>query len=157
MNRLTRTIIVLTVLSLAMSDQAKAQTNAEAQKQTFTISGNAGIDGVKMMGLPGNPVTDDRGSYSVAVSYGWSGTVTPRKEGYNFKPSSKVYSNLISDLTGENYSADIMQFKISGSVAMEGVTLKGLPGKIVSEKDGKYKATVSYGWTGMIMPVKADY
>jgi len=49
--------------------------------KTFTISGTAGIAGVIMSGLPGNPVTTGGGgSYSAVVPYGCSGTVTPIKK-----------------------------------------------------------------------------
>jgi len=55
--------------------------------KTFRISGyvhttsGAGISGVMMSGLPGNPSTGSDGSFSVTVDYGWSGTVTPTKTG----------------------------------------------------------------------------
>ncbi len=56
-----------------------------------------------MSGLPGNPSTDTNGYYSGAVSYGWSGTVTPTKSGYTFTPSSTSYSNVTSNQT-TNYT-----------------------------------------------------
>jgi hypothetical protein len=77
--------------------------------QSFTISGyvrtssGTGISGVVMSGLPGNPSTDTNGYYSGAVSYGWSGTVTPTKSGYTFTPSSTSYSNVTSNQT-TNYT-----------------------------------------------------
>ena len=54
---------------------------------TFTISGSvttsggAGVSGVTINGLPGNPVTDSAGNYSATVPSGWSGTATPAKAG----------------------------------------------------------------------------
>jgi len=102
MRYLNRTIIVLVVLSLATANPAPAQTNPEGKTQTFTISGNTGVFDVTMTGLPGDPVTDRNGSYTATVNYGWSGTVTPTREGYSFEPASKVYSNLISDQANDN-------------------------------------------------------
>ena len=73
---------------------------------TFTISGNAGEDGVTMSGLPGNPVTSGGGLYIATVPYGWSGTVTPTKTGYRFTPPSRSYTNAIADHNSQNYTAN---------------------------------------------------
>ncbi len=54
---------------------------------TFTISGSAGVEGVVMNGLPGNPTSGVNGIYSATVEYGWSGTVRPTKDGYTFEPT----------------------------------------------------------------------
>ena len=76
---------------------------------TYTISGHvqtsggAPIPGVVMSGLPGNPVTDGSGNYSGAVSFGWSGTVTPTLAGYTFTPPLMSYTNVTSNQTGQNY------------------------------------------------------
>ena len=43
----------------------------------LTITGTTRLEGVQMIGLPGNPVTDESGRYSVTVDYGWSGTASP--------------------------------------------------------------------------------
>jgi photosystem II stability/assembly factor-like uncharacterized protein/uncharacterized protein YjbI with pentapeptide repeats len=74
-----------------------------------TISGSvtfygAGLAGVVLNGLPGSPSTDNYGSYAVTVTYGWSGTVTPTKDGYTFTPSSQPYTSVVSNLT-TNYTA----------------------------------------------------
>ena len=79
--------------------------------QTYTISGyvrNAlgqAIAGVTISGLPGNPVTDTNGYYSATVDVNWAGTVTPQKTGYVFNPSTKQYSGVVSNHTGEDYEA----------------------------------------------------
>ena len=70
---------------------------------TYTISGNAGVGGVLMEGLPGNVVTDENGYYIATVNYGWSGRVMPRKEGYAFKPVYRTYSKIVSDQTNRDY------------------------------------------------------
>lgn len=70
-------------------------------------SGDKGIDGVEMTGLPNNPITDIDGNYDVVVEYGWSGTVTPTKNGYIFTPTSKTYSNITSDQLNQDFIAAI--------------------------------------------------
>ena len=76
----------------------------------YTISGNvrtsggAGISGVTMSGLPGSPTTDSSGYYSASVSYNWSGTVTPSATGYSFSPTSRSYSNVTGNQTGQDYT-----------------------------------------------------
>jgi len=157
MRYLTRTIIVLVVFSLAAAIPAQAQTSPEAQKRTFTISGRVGMGGVTMQGLPGNPVTDNSGSYSATVESGWIGTVTPIKEGYSFEPASRVYTKLISDRTDDNYAPNIITFTISGQVGIPGVEIQGLPGNVVTDENGSYSSTVMYGWAGTVKPKKEGY
>jgi hypothetical protein len=151
----TGKIAVLIILSLTMGGLVTAQDTTE--KDTVTISGSAILPGVVMEGLPGNPVTDASGFYTATVKRGWHGTVTPKKEGYHFMPSRKEYPPRLSDMTGENYDPKLVTFKISGRVGAEGVMMKGLPGIAVSGKDGKYRATVDYGWSGTVIPVKPGY
>jgi hypothetical protein len=157
MKSLTRKITVLIVLSLATLSPAPAQTSPEGKIRTFTISGDAGLPGVMMKGLPGNPVTDNNGSYSAAVNSGWIGTVTPMKEGYSFEPASKIYTNVANDRAGENYAAKIITYTISGQVDMPGVEMQGLPGNPVTDENGLYSTTVDYGWAGTVKPVKEAY
>jgi len=155
-----------------MVSSTLAQSSPEAKVQIFTISGNAGLPGVIMKGLPGEPVTDDRGAYSVSVSYDWSGTVTPTKEGYIFTPASKVYTRVVSDLTNQNYAPEILRYSISGQIGgspyfamqdplgnpvLSGVLMQGLPGNPVTGERGYYASTVDYGWSGTVKPVKEGY
>ena len=125
-------------------------------------SGGSGISGVVMNGLPGNPTTTWDGSYSGTVDYGWSGTISPYKAGYNFSPSSASYINLTSDQT-QDYVGTLQTFTISGFVrnsggqAISGVTISGLPDNPVTAQDGSYSATVDYGWSGTVTPSKAGY
>jgi peptidoglycan/xylan/chitin deacetylase (PgdA/CDA1 family) len=74
--------------------------------RTPTISGNAGVSGAVLNYTGGNPVVANAsGNYSINVPNGWTGTVTPVKIGYNFSPTSKSYSNVIADQTGQNYTS----------------------------------------------------
>jgi len=125
---------------------------------TFTISGTTGIGGVVMDGLPGNPVSDERGYYSATVSYGWKGTVTPTKEGYKFEPASKTYTEVTHDKTNQNYAVELITLTISGEVGVGGVLMRGLPGNpVVTGRNGTYQATVKYGWSGTVTPTKKGY
>ncbi len=51
----------------------------------------------------GSDITDANGRYEVWVPYGWSGDVTPTKNGYLFAPSERTYSYVITDLLEQNY------------------------------------------------------
>jgi len=127
------------------------------QVETFTISGSTGLPGVVMKGLPNNPITDQNGHYSIRVPSGWSGTVTPVKEGYMFDPPERIYDALRVDCTDENYTASVMTFTISGSTGLPGVKMRGLPGDPVTDADGNYAAKVALNWSGMVTPVKEGY
>lgn len=77
---------------------------------TITYEG-AGLSGVVMSGLPGNPATDSSGYYSASVDDGWSGTVTPTLSGYLFDPVSSSYSNVTSNQIAD-YTASMAYFKL---------------------------------------------
>ena len=101
--------------SRSYSNVTSDQTNQNytGTPQTYTISGyvrtsgSAGIGGVVMNGLPGNPSTNSSGYYSAQVEHGWSGTVTPQKAGWTFDPPSRSYSNVTSDQTNQNYTGTV--------------------------------------------------
>ena len=123
----------------------------------FTISGTTGMDGVVMNGLPGNPVTGTDGTYSATVDYGWSGTITPTKEGYTFKPANRIYDPVTGHQMNQNYTGALITFDVSGTTGIEGVVMNGLPGNPVTGVGRLYKATVNYGWSGTVTPVKEGY
>jgi len=124
---------------------------------SHTISGTVGLDGATMNGLPGSPTTSGGGAYSATVDNNWSGTVTPQKAGYGFTPASKIYSDVASDQTSENYTAYVLTYTISGTVGIDGVSMGGLPGAPVTSGGGLYTATVGYGWAGTATPSKTGY
>jgi hypothetical protein len=124
---------------------------------TYTISGKVGMEGVEMNGLPGNPITGSDGTYSATVPHGWQSSVTPIKEGYEFKPSNRGYPPVKSDQANHDYVPEPMKLLIAGSIGVEGVVMEGLTGNIVSMQGGNYSATVEYGWNGKITPKKEGY
>ena len=140
-------ILVLAVTCFAMMEQA----------ETFTISGNTGLPGVVMKGLPNNIITDQNGHYSIRVPSRWKGIVAPIKEGYTFNPPARTYDAVGADHTDENYAASVMTFRISGSVGLPDVIMQGLPGEPMTASNGTYQATVDYGWAGTVRPIKQGY
>jgi hypothetical protein len=114
-------IVALAFLVLVTVDPTFAQSTTSGtsnETRTFTISGIVGLAGVEMRGFPGNPLTDSNGNYSAKVPYGWSGTVTPIKQGYTVIPSSRRYENVISDLRA-NYGC--LLSSVNTSIAGTGI------------------------------------
>ncbi len=147
-------LIVFVVLFLEIGNSALAQ-NTATEAKTFTISGKVGLEGVTMKGLPDQVVTDSEGSYKAVVPYGFSGIVTPWKEGYTFTPASLAYNNITSDRNNQDYVATKQTFTISGNMmGIAGVEMRGLPGNPVTDATGAYSDTVPYGWSGTVTPTK---
>jgi len=145
--------IVLMSLALGQAVACFAMEQAE----TFTISGSTGLPGVVMTGLPNNPIADQNGHYSARVPAGWKGRVAPVKEGFTFTPPEKVYDAVRAYYTDENYAASVMTFTISGSGGAPDVIMQGLPGEPMTTSDETYQATVDYGWSGTVRPIKQGH
>lgn len=124
---------------------------------TFEITGSVGVGGVAMTGLPKPTVSDVSGNYRAEVPYGWNGTITPAKPGYNFNPSSRTYSNVINAQTYQDYVSEEITFAISGTTVEPRVVMKGLPGDPITNNDGTYTATVKFGFSGKVTPEKAGF
>jgi hypothetical protein len=134
------------------------QQNYTASPITYTIAGSVGMEGVRMSGLPGEPVTGPDGSYSVSVQHGWQGVVRPLKEGFEFTPAQKPYESVKRDYPKEIYTAKPVRITISGSVqGVEGVVLQGFPTNVVTGRDGTYTTTVEWNWSGTVTPKKDGY
>lgn len=107
----------------------------------------------------GEATTGSDGSYSHTVKEGWSGTATPSKDCYSFVPSSRSYTNVLSDQSGQDFTGTFLTYTISGTVRMastsaplSGVVMSGLPGNPVTDSSGYYEATVDCGWSGPVTP-----
>ena len=157
MRYLTRTIIMLVVFSLAMGGLALAQNSGGEKTAIYTISGSTGLPGVVMRGLPGDPVTDQKGRYSVTVARDWRGSVMPEKEGYVFNPHLMIYENLDGDRINDNYTANGITYTISGRVGLGDVLMRGLPEDPITDNEGIYRVSVPYGWAGVVKPMKEGY
>jgi len=156
MKLLTRTIIVLCVGNLTAAIPVSAMMAASKDK-TLTISGSVGLPGVTMTGLPGDPTSTLDGSYSATVPSGFSGRVTPIKEGCRFEPSSREYIALTANFADHHYAPSIITYTISGNVGVGGVRMQGLPGNIVTDQTGRYSVAVPYGWSGTVKPAKEGH
>ena len=77
------------------------------QIKKYTITGSVGIEGVQLIGLPQEVLSDEKGFYSNMVEYGWTGRIQPVKEGYNFKPEAMVLTNVTSDKKNQDFLAYI--------------------------------------------------
>jgi len=164
MNRLNRAPVILAVAGLLTTgfnavarSQAPAATVRQTPAATYTISGTIGVSGVTLQGLPGEPITDPTGRYSVEVPPEWSGAVTPVKVGYTFEPPTRSYERIRRDYRDENYVARVLTFTMSGNAGAPGVAIQGLPGGVVTDTKGNYSAEVPYGWAGTVEPSKEGH
>jgi type II secretory pathway component GspD/PulD (secretin) len=141
---------------LLMASQTQGQT---AKRVMLTISGDVGFPDVVMQlnpAVPGVPpvVTDAGGKYTARVPFGWTGKITPTKDGYTFTPEARNYANTEADRGAESYTANVKTYTITGSVGQAGVRMSGLDGNPVSNENGRYTATVKHGWAGTVIPEK---
>ncbi|MBN2019814.1 MAG: hypothetical protein JW749_06275 [Sedimentisphaerales bacterium] len=102
-------------------------------------------------------ISRDDGSYRVRVPYNWSGTVTPSLNNFGLIPPNKSYTNVISEITDQNYIA--FQPIIRGHITMLsggpaiGVTVSA-GASTTTDTNGFYEIKTSYGWSGTITPNK---
>jgi len=78
------------------------------QSNMHWIFGNAGAGSAILSYSDGSPKTvtaDANGNYSLLISHHWSGAITPSRAGYTFTPASRNYTDVQSDLYGQNYAA----------------------------------------------------
>lgn len=109
MTRDKRTIAGLAICGLLVLcangfGQGMSPVDAPIEESPVTISGNIGLPGVTLVGLPGNPQTDHNGVYSVEVPYGWAGLVRPLREGFTFQPTSRQYTKMRTDQNNQDYT-----------------------------------------------------
>jgi hypothetical protein len=126
----------------------------------LTISGNAGV-GEAILGytdgIAKTVTSDGEGDYSFTVPYHWSGTITPSKIGYTFDPVSITYTNIASDQAGQDYTATLNTYSISGNAGVAGATITYTGGSTNADGSGHYTFTVPYGWMGTVTPSKNGY
>ncbi|MFC1677387.1 LamG-like jellyroll fold domain-containing protein, partial [Planctomycetota bacterium] len=122
-----------------------------------------------------NSITDSNGYYELTVDYGWSGTVTPAKEGYTFDPNSDIYSNISSDYNNMDFVAELSTFIIFGYVTESddvtpiadvnvsaengggSYTSRYGGGSDMTDANGYYIIVVDYNFTGKVTPAKYAY
>lgn len=124
-------------------------------------AGGLPLPGIVLDGLPGPPVTNASGQYSVSVASGWSGVVTPTLAGRTFDPPNRTYTNVTASWTAQNFTASA-GWTISGTVTfngapLPGVLLSGLPGDPRTNTSGFYRASVPQGWSGTVIPTAPGF
>jgi len=104
----------------AVVDSLAASTNQNyTTVAALTVSGkianasSVGIAGVVLNGFPTAVTTDASGNYTATVTYGWSGTVAPVKDGYSFTPASQNYTNVTANQT-TNFTGRIEFILVQG-------------------------------------------
>jgi hypothetical protein len=128
-----------------------------------TVSGNAGTSGATLTyggTTNGTANADGSGNYSFNLPFDWSGTVTPSKTGYAFSPVNRTYANLAADQTGQNYTATLLTYTISGNTGVPGATLSYTdvtPKTATSDANGNYSLSVTHGWSGTVTPTHACF
>ena len=120
----------------------------------------APISGVVIDGLPGSPVTDGNGYYETVVKFNWTGTGRPTKAGWTFSPTYKEFIYIKSNQYNYDFIGSPLTYSISGYVktaagaAVSSVLMSGLPGNPITDANGYYTGTVTYGWSGTVTPTK---
>jgi hypothetical protein len=121
---------------LTISGSVKTSSGTAVPDVTITFS-NGG----------GTATTDSSGSYSInTIPYGYSGTATPSKTGYTFSPTTRDYSNLTANQTGQDYVATPPLLTISGSVKTSAgagvsdvtITFSNSGGTATTDSSGSY-------------------
>jgi hypothetical protein len=160
-NRILSTLVLLGLLMPGLDPAARAQ---PGDGKTFTVSGNAGVPGVVLQGLPGRPVTDSQGHYSVKVEHGWAGGVVPFNEGYAFTPQARQYNAVTTDQNNQDFVAELRMITITdvvtfGGKPAEGVIVTAQPGghTATTDSSGRYNIKVPYGWSGSLSMSKPGF
>jgi len=139
------------------------------------LDGNTPVECVLISADDTNTLTDANGYYEMPVEYGWSGDITPEKEGYVFEPNSDTYTDVNHNYNDMNYTATLMTFVISGYVlepdhitpisdANVSAENSGGPwtskyggGSSVTDAAGYYEVVADYNWSGKVTPAKYGY
>lgn len=140
------------------------------------VDGNTAVEGVLIQadGNDVNSVTDSNGYYELLVDYGWSGAMTPMKNGYVFEPNGRTYTNVSQNYDDMNYTATLMTFAISGYIREQNDmpisdvnvsaengggpwTSRYGGGSGLTDANGYYKVVVDYNWSGKVVPAKYAY
>ena len=96
------------------------------------------------------------------MTYGWGGTVTPSKVGYNFDPAYRNYNDVEKNKKNQDYTGIVKTRTISGYIlTLSGdgfsgvtVTFNNGGGTEITDSSGYYHRNVTYGWGGTVTPSK---
>ncbi|MFC1501855.1 T9SS type A sorting domain-containing protein [bacterium] len=108
-------------------------------------------------------LTDSEGFYSITLSHGWSGTITPESGDQLFDPESRLYSAVAEDIEDEDYQGQGPKIvTIAGTVYdTAGVALPdaiisygSMGDTVMTGSDGTYSIALANGWSGTVSPSK---
>lgn len=156
----------------ADSNDSASDPNAAFQPEMFILSGSLAEGSVLLKGVPGDPCSRSDGTYHVTVDAGWSGTVTPEKEGFLFWPPSRTYEPFTRDIHHEIYipkaisdanaplrskvacteSQALTGTLMMGGVPLQGITLHAVTTSLtaVTDANGFFSLSVPTRWTGTL-------
>jgi hypothetical protein len=139
----------------------------QARKHQYKLSGSVGMEDVVMQGLPGNPATGNDGCYEALIEYGWSGTISPTKEGFIFQPEEKHYAHVSETQVHEDYQVrplPAQTLDINGRIMTDGIGIEGVrmlaskhTDSAVTDDEGYYHLQVPFGWSGRLTPQKPGF
>ncbi|OVE73587.1 hypothetical protein BVX93_01310, partial [bacterium B13(2017)] len=80
------------------------------------------VGSVLLSGFKNNVYTDLQGNYKDFVSYGFTGEIVPLHEDYTFNPLSRIYTDLSSDQTVQDYIATpkMLDLYVDSSIVSSG-------------------------------------
>jgi hypothetical protein len=142
--------------------------NFTAELQRFTVTGTVMINGVPLSGVTINATgghaqtvtTNANGLFTLTgVLYGSTGiAITPSMTGYSFLPISRSISGPVTaDVTGQDFTARLLIYTISGevrkdNVPVSGVTITATGGHnqtVSTNTEGIFSVAVEYGTTNI--------
>ncbi|MDD2323726.1 MAG: hypothetical protein PHQ69_08925, partial [Bacteroidales bacterium] len=139
---------------------------------TYTISGvvtdnqtKGLLEGVTVTLTGFDPViTGSDGAFSFTAPYGFTGTLTPEKEGYSFAPASRSYTGLAGNQTDQNFTGALFTYLISGTITLDGTGMENIPvtfsnnaGIVYTDASGYYSISVTHGYSGTATPALEGY
>ena len=159
---------LLIFLLLSISIEVNYTIAKEISGYIKTSSGSGIQDVIVTFENRGSTTTRADGYYSRGIPNGWSGTVTPQKSNYTFKPASRSYSNVTSNISNQNYtgSATVQpKVTISGYVRTSSgsgiedvvLTFSNGGGTAETNSSGYYSQDLDNGWSGTVTPAKGGY
>jgi len=108
-------------------------------------------------------LSDESGCYSSLIPYNWTGNVTLSKSYYIFEPPGNSYSNVVKDISNQNYLLNIQT--ISGYVKdtsgqpVSNVMINTNNDNMKTKTDNKgyYELKVYKGWSGNVKVTANNY
>ncbi len=148
---------------------ANTTQNFKGTKIHYEISGTIldknkqTVQGVVLEGFSNDVKTDADGKYSTTEEKGWTGTIVPKLNDYDFNPLEEKISNLNANTQVDFSATKIISYTISVTVQDKGgkplnnVHLNGFSKNATTDTNGKYTTTELEGWSGTIKPELAGY